>query len=888
MKKIIAVILAVSTLFITAIASEPTDISDHANRNAISLLCNLDIIKGYEDGSFRPDNQITRAEFVALILRTLNYVDISEGYKEKQHFSDVTADYWAAGLINLAYEIGYINGYSDGTFGGDRIISFSEGVTIMVSALGYDIVAEQSGGFPTGYLNQASQLRLLNNLSSSDNLFTRGMAAALIYNALDVNIMDSVVFTDGENEFVKTDATILSNLKISIKTGTVQAVYGAALLGSQTLRRDQIDIDGIVYETKLTGLEKYLGAEVRFYLKEIEDSDIRIVCHIVDRPESKLLTVSANDIEADTSLSTFVYMANLNRRSISLASDLTIVYNGKILSTAQLDAKYLRPAQGTVTLRSMNSGTVYDLVIVKEYENYVVSSVLDNKVYDVFGKILEIDFEYGTYSIIMTKDGQNVTVSDLRKNNILSVAKSADGNFLTISVSDNSVSGAISEQSTDNERITYLVDGAVYRLALSYAEARGNNNPRLSKLEVGDSGEFYLDVFGEIAYSVPVEMQDGLTYGYLVNAVMSRNLPEALNLQILTTNNAFEEFKIEKNIRFGQIKNGVYNVSACDPLTILDAVNKSGPSQIIQYKLNSENQISALYIADITANNSYLSEDVKQASFVYSNGLLDQTYIVDRDTVLFHIPNAAKFEGQFSANNALEYLKNGSRYPVVLYDIENSKVGAMLVVDIITNYVTVNDGHETVIDKVNSPVMLIEKARSIVNEDGVEYMALEGYSGKNEVSVLVSNTLSTAAKRDFRAGVVIQYETNKIDTGRAKTSDDDLVMVVYQVLIDCNDKSTEPFQLWNYYDVFANNAPICTSYGVVDSINIPNMLVSLTRLSQPDFKAPFVLGSGVTVLRYNCANNTVKQAVLEDIQVGQKVFVRQRFNNVRDVIIIEN
>jgi hypothetical protein len=88
---------------------------------AIAKLAQLGIIKGYEDGTFKPNNQITRAEFAAIASR---FAQLSK--TDNAVFSDVPATYWAYQEINSAYAKGWVNGYEDGTFRPGKNITRAE------------------------------------------------------------------------------------------------------------------------------------------------------------------------------------------------------------------------------------------------------------------------------------------------------------------------------------------------------------------------------------------------------------------------------------------------------------------------------------------------------------------------------------------------------------------------------------------------------------------------------------------------------------------------------------------------------------------------------------------------------------------------------------------
>ena len=92
----------------------------HWAANYIGYMQQFGIITGYADGSFRPDASVTRAEFAAIASR---FEALTEGTKS---FSDVPSSHWAAKYINFAATRGWVNGYADGTFRPNNSITRAE------------------------------------------------------------------------------------------------------------------------------------------------------------------------------------------------------------------------------------------------------------------------------------------------------------------------------------------------------------------------------------------------------------------------------------------------------------------------------------------------------------------------------------------------------------------------------------------------------------------------------------------------------------------------------------------------------------------------------------------------------------------------------------------
>ena len=122
------------------ISGTSTDFKDISKKawyaSYVSYLEKYGIIKGYTDNTFRPDNKVTRAEFIAM---TVRYYDLFNDVKYTStsvKYTDVSSSYWAVKEIAYAKNIGWLNGYADGTFRGDNNITRAEVVTVVNRATG--------------------------------------------------------------------------------------------------------------------------------------------------------------------------------------------------------------------------------------------------------------------------------------------------------------------------------------------------------------------------------------------------------------------------------------------------------------------------------------------------------------------------------------------------------------------------------------------------------------------------------------------------------------------------------------------------------------------------------------------------------------------------------
>jgi len=102
----------------------------------ISYLEKYGIIKGYADKTFKPDAPVTRAEFVSMTVRYYGLFDKVSYPANTTKYSDIDGKHWAVKDISFAKNIGWLNGYADGTFRPDNNITRAEVVTVVNHATG--------------------------------------------------------------------------------------------------------------------------------------------------------------------------------------------------------------------------------------------------------------------------------------------------------------------------------------------------------------------------------------------------------------------------------------------------------------------------------------------------------------------------------------------------------------------------------------------------------------------------------------------------------------------------------------------------------------------------------------------------------------------------------
>lgn len=181
MKKTIIALVASFMLFPALTQAQKTTFEDvnaeHFNSEAINFLRTSEIIEGYSDGTYKPENRINRAEFVKILIES--QIQNPSG---SFCFSDVK-DQWYAPYVCTAKRLGYVQGYNDNTFKPSDKINFAEASKIITKVL--DIKPDEAntqGEWYAGFVNSLGNKRAIpTTIQQLDREITRGEMAEIIW-----------------------------------------------------------------------------------------------------------------------------------------------------------------------------------------------------------------------------------------------------------------------------------------------------------------------------------------------------------------------------------------------------------------------------------------------------------------------------------------------------------------------------------------------------------------------------------------------------------------------------------------------------------------------------------------------------------------------------------
>ena len=483
MKKVLSLVLVIAMVLSSmsfAFASNLTDIADNDYEKAIETLVGLGVITGYEDGTFRPEKTITRAEMAKLMVITLGYGDLVAG--SKSNFAD-TQSHWADAYIALAAGKGIVVGDGNGNFRPDAVVSYNEAITMLVRGLGYTDDCNELKGmtWPTNFKVKAAELDITDDVAMSTNGADRGGVAQLIYNALDSTLVS--VDSDGNVVFFK-DADNANKLLLS-RLGekvTVEITPDSVDEDSDDYLGDIVDLTSYMYQT-LTVYEN--DDEYVVFVKSSDSVVIEGTVDSVTTADNEFVVEDADEDDFTIDLADSVLNAN----------KVNVFYNGAEFEATISDIKDTFESITVVGFEDEDDDNG-KIDKADELIGLVVTDATDivrvEKEY-VAGKakldslVLPVDSDDDVDLTKITVTGDAESLEDVQEDDIVVQYSAKDDEVTTLAVTRNTLEGKVTRVKDSN---TFLIDGVSYDTADMYmGEA----------LILGSDGIFYLDNNGEIA-----------------------------------------------------------------------------------------------------------------------------------------------------------------------------------------------------------------------------------------------------------------------------------------------------------------------------------------------------------------------------------------------------
>ncbi len=243
LKKVLSLVLCVAMLLsvmVMGTGAAFTDEDDFSPQyaEAAEVLTNLKVMQGYDDGSFLPQRNITRAQVATLIYRAATG-DVTDSqtdiYSDYDKFDDVQSTDWFAGYVNYCGNAELIKGFTPTTFGPNKNVTGYQVLAMILRAVGYDQNDEFTGsGWEIRTASTAESLGILDNVQDATlgQPATRELVAELIFRAM---IVPTVEYTNAFGYQQNKTTLGWNEFKLFEAEGTIVANEIADLYGSKAL-----------------------------------------------------------------------------------------------------------------------------------------------------------------------------------------------------------------------------------------------------------------------------------------------------------------------------------------------------------------------------------------------------------------------------------------------------------------------------------------------------------------------------------------------------------------------------------------------------------------------------------------------------------------------------
>jgi len=197
---VLADLEAVEALAITEAADAFTDLAPETDyRDAIGFVKQAGIVGGYDDGSYRPEAGINRAEFAKILMEARFRTELARLPELTEScFPDVPTDAWFARYVCLAKAQGVIGGYPDGSFQPANPVNLAEATKIIVASYGFAVDPAAAGeAWFAPFIARAEKLQILPaGFAAAGDALTRGQMAELVMRAVRYRRGDLVDYVD--------------------------------------------------------------------------------------------------------------------------------------------------------------------------------------------------------------------------------------------------------------------------------------------------------------------------------------------------------------------------------------------------------------------------------------------------------------------------------------------------------------------------------------------------------------------------------------------------------------------------------------------------------------------------------------------------------------------
>lgn len=414
----LSIILLISCIQINVIASTDNIV---ITDEMASVLTALEIVDTpVEERNFI--NPVSRADFA---LYTGKLIGIDERSKcSERFFTDLPVDHWAVNTINTLTKLGIISG-QDGKFYPENIISEAEALSMLLNAIGFKPIAQAKGGYPAGYRTLARECKITTGRAEATELTFADACELLYNTLLSpVPELDGISVDGNIDIYINKNTTVLeTNFDIERITGVLTSTLGISADAYPACDDNKIRIDGITYYNSCYEAVDYLGMQVNAYC--LKKDNTPTVMWVFPEDDGDCITIDIDDfIEYDDASHKILYAKNEKTQSKSIDKSATIVRNGQGYS-AKVKEAFKGLKKGSITLGKSAGGSYDIVIIKNYEDAVVQAiDVNEHRIYDKSNSGALIDLDDMDYIRVFDGERNKKTFSDIIANTVVSLCRS--------------------------------------------------------------------------------------------------------------------------------------------------------------------------------------------------------------------------------------------------------------------------------------------------------------------------------------------------------------------------------------------------------------------------------------------------------------------------------
>lgn len=385
-KRFVSIVLAIAMILMmvpfAAFADETTasDLDGHWAENVITEWMDYGIINGYEDGTIRPNNKITRAEMTAMLDRVMDYQT-----KADNTFSDL-GDSWYTDVILKANAAGVISGYPDGTVKPDATITRQEAVAMFSRVLSLDTKNAPEATFTDNAdvadwaKDAVNAMAAADYIHGSDGQFrpNDGITRAEVVTILN-NIFDKLYQKAGEYTGDVDGSAVINTDQVTLKDMTISGdLIIAEGVGDGHVVLDNVTVDGKLIVRGGGENSVIIKGDSKIDNISVEriDGAVRIAVEDNASVNTVLIDNGGQDVKIEGAVGTVnVASANVNVDITGAAKDINVADTAKnatitVTSTATADNVSTSAENTTIIV----AGAVSNIDIADTANNSVVTT----------------------------------------------------------------------------------------------------------------------------------------------------------------------------------------------------------------------------------------------------------------------------------------------------------------------------------------------------------------------------------------------------------------------------------------------------------------------------------------------------------------------------------